>query len=124
MKKLAIIMFAALVIIILTGNIKAQAEPTVKHYLKTIKDKNTTEYFVLNWVVYGIGVGLAWANTDLESREEKKIYCQPSKLALGAENYISIIDRYLEKYPYFTEKDDWHVGMILKEGLKETFPCD
>lgn len=77
----------------------------------------------------GAGGALLAANSALELNHAKKLYCQPNKLTLGPENYISIFEKRLEDNRDFYNKliekigSDLPIEFVLLDGLKETFPC-
>jgi hypothetical protein len=93
----------------------AHSEITVKQYL-AIKPVPTP----MMMHVVGIGTGFSWANSHLEYVKQKLIYCEPVKLNLNADNYLSILDSEIAR----NEHDSGDpVAFILQKGLKRTFPC-
>ena len=80
----------------------------------------------MNIFIQGLGEGFLWANTELEFNKRPLLYCQPGKLLLGSENYKDILDRQIDEMRKIDKKfneDKYYIGIILLEGLKETFPC-
>jgi hypothetical protein len=74
----------------------------------------------------GIGQGIEWANAKLSSLGRPQLYCQPPALALNIDNYVKIIDAQIEKavgrMPQ-EKLEHLYVGVLLLDGLAETFPC-
>ncbi len=68
----------------------------------------------------GIYDGFSWANAALSNRGQKKIFCQPEKLAITADQVISIYIRFAKKW-----KGDANLpaGIIMELALEEVFPC-
>lgn len=78
----------------------------------------------MNYYINGLGEGMGWANIALVNRGEAPLYCQPGKLAITMDNYIMILDNFIEdakkKNKYRAEDP---VGMYMLIGLQRTFPC-
>lgn len=71
--------------------------------------------------VSGVGEGIFWTNLFMGSIGDAPLYCQPERLALGAENYVYILEKELEER---TDQDkDVPIEMTLLAGLIKTFPC-
>jgi hypothetical protein len=79
--------------------------------------------------LYLLGAGRAYlvANSALEVAGRQKLYCQPSTLALSAEDYVEIFEKSLEKFRAKTEAratlENTEDEMVLFYGLVDTFPC-
>jgi len=83
--------------------------------------KNTKDFRIY---ITGIGEGYGWANTELESRKQKPLYCQPNKFAFTPENYFQILDEKMkEKKRIDWSKVDTTVELVLLINLMENFPC-
>lgn len=82
---------------------------------------------VLKNFIDGVGYGYSWSNTFLELRGDKKLYCEPQKILLNAENYIDIIDRQiavLKKRNFQLQAImETPVELLLYIGLVDSFPC-
>jgi hypothetical protein len=61
--------------------------------LKLISKITKTSRTAFKTYLNGMGVGYSWANTMLNQRGLPLLYCQPGKLALGADNYADILQR-------------------------------
>jgi hypothetical protein len=85
----------------------------------------------LELYVGGIGEGLEWANASLQSASRAQtgrppLYCQPPNLVVNVENYLSMVDRQIEKLAKTTTEeklDKMFVGILLLDALENTFPC-
>ena len=99
---------AASIVIALAGFGTAHSEISIKEY-KSVKEEHFTKVYI-----NGIGRGLFWANAEADDSFKKKLYCSPSKLALGVENYLQIIDDEIERATYTS---DMPVELVLLKGL-------
>ena len=82
---------------------------------------------VLKNFIDGVGYGYSWSNTFLERRGDKKLYCEPQKILLNAENYIDIIDTQIavlkkRNFPLQAIMET-PVELLLYVGLVDSFPC-
>ncbi len=82
---------------------------------------------VLKNFIDGVDYGYSWSNTFLERRGDKKLYCEPQKILLNAENYIDIIDRQIavlkkRNFPLQAIMET-PVELLLYVGLVDSFPC-
>jgi hypothetical protein len=82
---------------------------------------------VLKNFIDGVGYGYSWSNTFLERRGDKKLYCEPQKILLNAENYIDIIDTQIavlkrSNLPLQAIMET-PVELLLYIGLVDSFPC-
>jgi hypothetical protein len=108
------IMILALIIIV--GGVSPARSVDFKDYEK-IKDSKEFKLYIK-----GVGEGISWANTALEARGSKLLFCQPNKLALGSKNYLDILRREIgENADVY--KIDTPVEAILLRGIINTFPC-
>ena len=70
----------------------------------------------------GVGIGFFWANAYLDVKKLPELYCQPDNVALKAEDYLGILEAYIEKYRN-SYKDDTPLELLLLRGLIERYPC-
>jgi len=100
--------------------VQAKAEINVKDYKTSMASDNASRAMTRAYI-RGLGEGMAWANIN-----QARLYCPPGQLALVLENFIDIIDRQIEmrstRWPQ-AELDRTYIGLLLFDGLKETFPC-
>jgi hypothetical protein len=94
----------------------ANAEFTLKEY-KSMKQTDMFREYIT-----GVGRGIYWANLHLQQTGESPFYCQPLKLSLSGENYLNILDRYVEQNKDKV-KPGTFIELLLLEGLIDTFPC-
>ena len=109
-------MIKILLLIILLISFDVRSEMTVKDYLTSPENDYMKLY------ISGIGQGLSWSNSMLESLKQKKLYCEPPKLSLNYQNYKNILDDTIKNL----NKEDFEkitVGLTLTMGLMKTFPC-
>jgi len=108
-----------IIFIILLIAVNASAELTIKEYLK---DKNNRDVAIF---ISGLAVGMGWVNTELRMTKRQPLFCIPEKLVLNVKNYQEILDRLIQEMreTRTSRDDEYTVGLILLEGLKETFPC-
>jgi hypothetical protein len=74
--------------------------------------------------IKGVGMGYACANVDNKINGLPPLYCPPVNLGVTVENYLDIIDRYIERHKNIKgENPESFIELLLLKGLKETFPC-
>lgn len=82
-------------------------------------DKLATDYIMLGFVK-----ALNAANSMLELKKQKPLYCQPRQLTLLIENYVQIYNANLESRRIELEKLETIDAVdVLLFSLIETFPC-
>lgn len=116
MKKGLLIVFAFTFIVTLCFVSFTNAEVQIKDYDSV---KNTQ---IFKAYISGVGMGIFWANAQLQSTGQPLLYCPPEKLVLTTENYLRILQETINKYENII-KSDTCVEMLLLKGLTETFPC-
>jgi hypothetical protein len=105
------VMFAALAVSVSAGVGADQYE----------KLKSQMEFKVY---IKGLTQGFEWANTCLESRGQKRLYCAPSKPVLETENYLRILDDRMKDKDFRSKvPPDIPIEAILLFELQEMFPC-
>lgn len=96
---------------------------TVKEYRASRSDG---EYPTLvKAYIRGVGEGIEYANTEAAGKN-MAFYCEPGKLALGADNYLNILDQSIKGNSDKMSKealDEMPVELLLLKGLEGTFPC-
>src|SRR5215813_1761033 len=106
----------ALILFSLTSSAKA-ITVTFKHYKAATSDEKAFYYLYLD----GVREGIIELNVVLEEKRQQRLFCLPEKLALTVEQAEDIMMRQAEK---ITDPDQLPIGLILAQGLQETFPCD
>lgn len=84
------------------------------------KKSNDTKWF--KGYIGGIGQGITITNTSLKIDKKPVIFCLPDDKIFDADDYIVLIDNYLEKNGDKLEHD-YQINMVLLLALKEAFPC-
>jgi hypothetical protein len=104
---------------------QARAETSVKKYKAEIAangaDVSLTKIYIL-----GLGDGFLWANAKMLVDKKSPLYCQPDKLVLGMENYVEILNRQIKAEATKNTQaqlDEMSLGLLLLQGLQDTFPC-
>ena len=106
------------ILLLLSWSTPAKAEVPAKDYSRVRK----AEWFKV--YVDGVGRGYTWANVELKSEGRTPLFCQPAKLILEAESFLTILDRMMS-----SNADgrgipmDIPIELLLLTGLRETFPC-
>jgi hypothetical protein len=100
---------------------------TVKEYRADMASADQARITMTRIYIGGLGEGIVAANVQVGRINKAPIFCQPQKLALGMDNFINILDRFITtistKAP--REKvDEMSIPLLLLEGLQETFPCN
>ena len=103
-------------IVIVCVPMPAYSEYTYEQY-KNVKDSKSFKSYI-----GAVGVGINWANSRLSVIEGRSIYCAPDKLSINTENYLRILQAYIEKNEELIEPN-MAVENFLLEGLIDTFPC-
>jgi Rap1a immunity proteins len=64
--------------------------------------------------------GLIWANADLESGRNAKLFCVPPAVDLSVQRVVEVTTKHLNEAP--TDKIR-PMGSVILQSLKEAFPC-
>jgi len=99
----------------------ANAEYSVKEYREMRAKKDDIAWAVFRNYINGVGTGYQWANEFVAADHKARYFCQPQRLSMNADNYISIIDGMLMDMSNVPETQD--VELLLWHGLRKTFPC-
>lgn len=108
-------LFLVICFVLLTGKSFAMG-------LDVYEDLKENSRGILKVYINGVGEGYSWSNSLLKDRGDEVFYCPPHKIALNADNYISIIDDKVASLGR-SEAEDLPIALILYFGLIETFPC-
>jgi len=115
-------LFLVFFFLFMSGGAHSQVSVKLKEYdLMDGKTKELTIFYIA-----GVGNGLSWANIALVEGKQKPLYCPPSKLSLGFDNYKSFIDSELKKAKENSNKwayDNMDLGQAMLLHLQEIFPC-
>jgi hypothetical protein len=69
----------------------------------------------------GVREGIIELNVVLEEKRQQPLFCLPEKLALTVGQTEDIMMHQAEK---ITNPDQLPIGLLLAQGLQNTFPCD
>ena len=89
----------------------------LKDYKAATSDEKAFYYLYLD----GVREGVIELNVVLEEKRQQLLFCLPEKLELTIEQVEDIMMRQAEK---ITDPDQLPIGLILAQGLQNTFPCD
>jgi len=107
----------AVIVLILFGLTSSANAMTV--IFKDYKAANNDEKAFYLLYLDGVREGIIELNEVLAKRQQP-LFCLPEKLALTVGRAEDIMMRQAEKV---TDPDQLPVGLLLAEGLKDTFPC-
>src|SRR5215470_1956235 len=106
----------ALILFSLTSSTNAMTV-IFKDYKAATSDEKALYYLYLD----GVREGIIELNGVLEEKRQQRLFCLPEKLELTIEQVEDIMMRQAEK---ITDPDPLPIGLLLAQGLQETFPCD
>ena len=90
---------------------------TFKDYKKAANSDQKAFYLLY---LDGVREGIIELNVVLEEKRQQPLFCLPDKLTLTVGRAEDIMMRQAEK---ITDPDQLPIGLLLAEGLKDTFPC-
>ena len=92
--------------------------PTMKEYLND--DSGLYDSYI-----YGLESGLEWASEYYYRKHEIELYCKPGNIELPSSELRKIINKTISSKPGFFEEyeNEPLVGLALRNGFIETFPC-
>ena len=88
---------------------------------KDYKAANNDERAFYLLYLDGVREGIIELNVVLEEKRQQPLFCLPEKLVLTVEQAEHIMMRQAEK---ITDPDQLPIGLLLAQGLQNTFPCD
>jgi hypothetical protein len=88
---------------------------------KDYKAANNDERAFYLLYLDGVREGIVELNVVLEEKRQQPLFCLPEKLALTVGQAEDIMMRQAEK---ITDPDQLPIGLLLAQGLQNTFPCD
>lgn len=106
----------------------ARSERKLDMLVALIKEKGAGRDSVRLYLA-GALEGLDWANSDLSSKHQSKLYCAPSTLTLNSDNAADIIAvEYSKNWRAYQIDSLQKIGReglsyLLLNGLESTFPC-
>jgi len=97
----------------------AQNNLTIKQFIDLSKEETSFQLHIL-----ATGQAFLLMNIELQSNNQKPIYCQPTKLAMNYYNYSKILEDQTKKYKVMLDNNYQEYPILLLRGLKEAFPCN
>jgi len=88
-----------------------------KDYKAATSDEKAFYYLYLD----GVREGIVELNVVLEEKRQQPLFCLPEKLELTVEQAEDIMMRQAQQ---MTDPDQLPIGLLLAQGLQNTFPCD
>ena len=88
---------------------------------KDYKAANNDEKAFYLLYLDGVREGIIELNVVLEEKRQQPLFCLPEKLELTVGQAEDIVMRQAEK---ITDPDQLPIGLLLAQGLQNTFPCD
>ena len=88
---------------------------------KDYKAANNDERAFYLLYLDGVREGIIELNVVLEEKGQQPLFCLPEKLALTVGQAEDIMMRQAEK---ITDPEQLPIGLLLAQGLQNTFPCD
>ena len=108
---------AVIALILFALNSSANAMTILfKDYKAAKSDEKALYYLYLD----GVREGIIELNVVLKEKKQQPLFCLPEKLELTIEQAEDIMMRQAEK---ITDPDQLPIGLILAQGLQNTFPC-
>ena len=100
----------------------SQAEVYVRDYLKMKSSPEMVTY------LGNVGMGFGWANTELESLNQRPLYCENQALALNGQNFVVLLNDEIanqDRSKVINGKTylDMPIELALLRKLRKTFPC-
>jgi hypothetical protein len=95
----------------------ARAEDSAQTFINAI-DRGDQVMLV---AIHSFGIGFLWSNAYLEQSGRQKLFCAPRRLALTAEQSVSILKRYIEANP---TRATTPAGLALLLAYQDAFPCN
>jgi hypothetical protein len=106
----------ALMLVSLTSS--ADAMTVIFKDYKAAANKDEKAFYLL--YLDGVREGIVELNVVLEEKGQQPLFCLPEKLELTVEQAEDIMMRQAQK---MTDPDQLPIGLLLAQGLQNTFPC-
>ena len=86
---------------------------------KAAANKDEKAFYLL--YLDGVREGIIELNVVLEEKRQQPLFCLPEKFELTVGQAEDIVMRQAEM---ITDPDQLPIGLLLAQGLQNTFPCD
>ena len=113
-------MITRVVIAVILFSLTSSANAMTVLY-KDYKAANDDEKAFYLLYLDGVREGIIELNVVLEEKRQQPLFCLPDKLTLTVGRAEDIMMRQAEK---ITDPDQLPIGLLLAQGLQNTFPCD
>ena len=110
---------AVIALILFALNSSANAMTVIFKDYKAAANKDEKAFYYL--YLDGVREGIVELNVVLKKNRQQPLFCLPEKLELNVEQAEDIMMRQAEK---IADPDQLPIGLLLVEGLQNTFPCD
>ena len=110
-------MVIALILFGLTSS--ANAMTVIFKDCKAAANKDEKAFYLL--YLDGVREGIIELNAVLKEKRQQALFCLPEKSELTVGQAEDIMMRQAEK---ITDPDQLPIGLLLAQGLQNTFPCD
>lgn len=94
---------------------------SVGFYLES-RDNDGASFELTKAFVNGVADGYSWANIDAEGNWGKQFFCPPEHLAIERDDYLDLLDGYIEKNSSWLA-DETPIQPVVLKSLIERFPC-
>ncbi len=101
-----------------------KAEMSVARYRENVASGELGRGMAQSYVL-GLGEGIRVTNVTIGLRG-KRLFCPPTKLALGVENFVDILGRSIKDASVRMSKaklDEQDISVLLLQGIIDAFPC-
>jgi hypothetical protein len=116
---LVMITKAVIALILFGFTSSANAMTVIFKDYKAAANKDEKAFYLL--YLDGVREGIIELNVVLEEKRQQPLFCLPEKSALTVGQAEDIMMRQAEK---ITDPDQLPIGLLLAQGLQNTYPCD
>ena len=109
----------AAAVLFFTPNFASARDDTVNGLLDELQQGNK----ILANIVFISGVTFMHANTILEAKGEKPLYCHPKGVNFTAADFSAVLQSVVKTVPDAGKMRFLDFPMILEIGLAKKFPC-
>jgi hypothetical protein len=98
----------------------ALAEMSAEDFLQGYDGGNSQQRTFYEQMLGANENGMSWANTSLAHDGSVRIYCAPKNMVITDQQSVAILRQHVMDHPNDARLP---FGLVLLQGLKETFPC-
>lgn len=100
-------------------NIASAREATINDAIQFVKGGDER----WNAVMLGIARGIEGANLLSLQEHNKMLFCAPSNLAITLDQYLRILETYVDRNPSWGKLNVDLLGWIFVRAVADVFPC-